>query len=358
MRSSSGRMCVQSESFLVTKVVNVMPAKLLSAIVVILFTVTATAQTRVSPSEPAPSISGSSAQTSVSPNSAAGADAVTLKVRTGASEDPEVKIGSGDLLELSMYGVPEFTSQARVSSQGDLNIPVLGAIHLAGLTAEQAQHFIHDELVKKQLYTDPHISVSIKEYATQGVSVLGEVNKPGVYPRPGPQRLLDVISAAGGTTPKAGNDVAIVHREEPDRPRMVKLSNDPVQSMAANALIMPGDTVIVSKAGIIYVIGEVTKPGGFIMDNDGSLSVMQAVALAGGTSHTAALGGARIIRRNQGSVQEIPVPLQKVLQAKGEDLSMRNGDILFVPNSGWKSAGRRGAEAILQAATGVAIYRP
>jgi polysaccharide export outer membrane protein len=306
-------------------------------------------------------VSLSAAQTPVSPVPASSAEetgnSVTLKTRN-LPEEQEVKIGSGDLLELSMYGVPEFSSQGRVSSSGDLTIPVLGTVRLAGLTAAQAQDHIREELMKKKLYTDPHISVAIKEYATQGVSVMGEVNKPGVYPRMGPQRLLDMISAAGGTTPKAGSEVTVVHRDEPDKPRTLQLSNDPSKALASNAQIMPGDTIIVSRAGIIYVIGEVTKPGGFVMDNDGALSVVQAVALAGGATHTAALGNARLIRRSQGTLQEIPIPLQKILHAKGEDLAMRNGDILFVPNSAWKSASRRGMEAILQTAVGVAIYHP
>ena len=148
--------------------------------------------------------------------------------------------------------------------------------------------------------TAPHVSVAIKEYTTQGVSVLGEVAKPGIYPVMGVRRLFDIVSAAGGLTPRAGRAVTITHRDKPQEPQIISFSQDTAQSPSVNVEIYPGDTVYVSRAGVVYVAGEVSKPGGYVMENNESLSVLQAVALAGGTSHTAKLDSSRLIRKSAG----------------------------------------------------------
>jgi polysaccharide export outer membrane protein len=119
--------------------------------------------------------------------------------------------------------------------------------------------------------------------------------------------------------------------------------------------VLPGDTIVVSKAGIVYVVGDVRLPGGFIMEN-GNITVLKALALAQGTNPTAALNKTRLIRTADGKRQETPLALKQVLSNKAEDLTLRSGDILFVPSSAAKSAARRSIDAIIQTATGVAIY--
>jgi polysaccharide export outer membrane protein len=192
--------------------------------------------------------------------------------------------------------------------------------------------------------------VTIAEYATQGISVLGEVQKPGVYPLLGPRYLHDAISVAGGTSPRAGRTVTITHRDQPATQRTVELAD--------NVSVLPGDTIIVARAGVVYVVGDVAKPGGFLLDNNGHVSVLQALALAGGANKTAALRRAIVIRRSPSGLEELPVPLNRVLSAQAQDAPLQADDILFVPGSATKGAMRRSAEAILQITTGVAIYRP
>ena len=231
-------------------------------------------------------------------------------------------------------------------------------MHVAGLTPEQAQAIITKKLVAGGFFTDPQVSVFAKEYATQGVSVLGEVQKPNVYPLLGSRRLFDVLSVAGGTTPKAGQVITITHRDHPRELRTVLLSNDPAKSAEANVEVFPGDTIVVSKAGIVYVVGDVHKPSGVVMENGTQMTVLQAIAMAEGTNPTAALNAARLIRKTPTGPQEMPLELRKILAAKSPDIHLQAEDIIFVPNSAVKGAGKRGLEAIIQAATGLAIYHP
>jgi polysaccharide export outer membrane protein len=226
---------------------------------------------------------------------------------------------------------------------------------LAGLTTDLAEKLVEQKLLSGGYFNDPHVSIFEKEYQTQGVSVLGEVQKPGIYPMLGSRRLFDVISAAGGTTPKAGNQITITHRDPSQSSQSLTLAGNANDSTSNNPEVLPGDTVVVQKAGIIYVVGDVHMPGGFVMDKP-RLTVLQALAMAQGANPTAKLDGARLIRRTGDQHQELPIALKKILASKAADVELQADDILFVPNSSAKSAMHRGLEAIVQAATGVAIY--
>jgi polysaccharide biosynthesis/export protein len=198
--------------------------------------------------------------------------------------------------------------------------------------------------------------VVIKDFSSQGVSVLGEVTRPGVYPMVGTRRLYDLISQAGGFTPKAGKLVTITHRDQPSVPDKVVMSDDPAKSVESNVEIDPGDTIAVSKAGIVYVVGDVQRPGGFVMENNERMTVLQAVALAQGTNHTAALNAARILRRTTTGPTEVKIPLKQIMAAKASDMELRPDDILFIPGSAAKGALSRGMESVFQIASSMAIF--
>jgi polysaccharide biosynthesis/export protein len=282
--------------------------------------------------------------------------ATTQTVTTGMSAAPDLRISSGDLLEISVYGAPDFDRvPARVSGAGEILLPMIGSVKVDGLTAEEVAKTLHQKLSDGAFYNDPQVTVFVREYATQGVSVLGEVQKPGVYPILGQRKLFDAISIAGGLTPRAGRFVTVTHKGDP-KPVTVRLENDAETSAANNVEIRPGDTIAVSKAGIVYVVGDVRMPGGFIMDN-GTMSVLQALAMAQGANGTAKLDDAKLIRKSGQGQQETPIALKKILSSKAPDMALQPDDILFVPNSASKSIARRSLEAIVQTATGVAIYR-
>ncbi len=272
---------------------------------------------------------------------------------TDLPPQPALRIGLGDLLEVSVYGVPELTQKVRVSSAGDVYLPLVNYVPVVNLTPDEAQAAIEKKLADGGFLRNPHVTVFVSEYVSQSVTLLGEVAKPGTYSIVGDHRLLDVISAAGGSTDKAGKAVTIVHRDHPDNPEVLDVSNAGKGS-PVNPTLEPGDTIIVSKAGVVYVVGEVARPSGFLMEN-GSLTVLKAIALAGGTTHTAALNNAKIIRKTTDGMEETPIPLKKILAAKAPDIPMQPEDVLFVPGSASKSAAARGVEAVLQAATALSI---
>jgi polysaccharide biosynthesis/export protein len=172
----------------------------------------------------------------------------------------------------------------------------------------------------------------------------------------GTHSLLDLMSAAGGVTPSAGKGVTVTHREDPDHPQIVNVATKPGSTSSFNVDIHPGDIIMVSHAGIVYVLGDVGKPGGFLIENSDRLSVLQAVALAQGTNRTASLNNAKLIRKTPGGHEQRVIPLKKILADKGEDEILADGDILYVPTSGPKNA-LRDMEAILPSAASAAIYR-
>jgi len=272
------------------------------------------------------------------------------------SAAPVLVIGGGDLLRVSVLGAAESDQEVRVDPEGNASLNFLGSVHLAGLTAGQAQSLIAKKLEDGGFYTHPEVTVFAKEYATQGVSVLGEVQRPGVYPLLGSRRLFDVLSMAGGTSPKAGRIVSVTRRDNPDSPRSVLLSNDANESAKSNIEIFAGDTVMVSRAGVVYVVGDVSKPSGVVMDNGTDMTVLQALAVAGGSNPTAALNKAKLIRKTPKGPEETPLALKDMLASKAPDVRLQAEDIIFVPNSVAKSATKRTLEAIIQSATGLAIY--
>jgi polysaccharide biosynthesis/export protein len=264
-----------------------------------------------------------------------------------------IAIGPGDLLDLSVFDVPELVLKVRVDVNGCVSLAFLGDLKLAGMTVGNAQRLIARELVARQLVKDPQVSIFIEEFATQGITVYGEVNVPGIYPLMGPHHLYDVISAAGGLTLKSGRTVTVFHAGQSDHPEVVALANinateDPLEH--ANVPIYPGDTIVVSKAGMVYVLGEVNKPGAFLMEDNTSISVLKATALAGGTTKLASLKGSLILRKSLAGATQTRIPLDKIYHGKAQDLQLHAEDIVFVPLSNIRNYGAMGLQGAIQAA--------
>jgi polysaccharide export outer membrane protein len=270
-------------------------------------------------------------------------------------QNANLRLGPGDLLEVTVYNVPELTTRTRVSNAGDLYLPLIDYVHVGGLSAEEAQNVIQKRLADGGFVRDPHVALFVTESLSQTASLFGEVVRPGMYPVYGERRLFDLFSAAGGLTDRAGRAVTVTHRNAPDKPETLRMARNISDNPQDNIEIQPGDTVLVQKADIVYVVGEVAKPSGFLM-SQGSLTVLQAVALAGGATGNAKLDGAKILRKSPEGVSETPIELKKILRAKSPDVAMKSDDILFVPTSQSKVFGKRGLEAAIQAATALTIY--
>lgn len=266
-----------------------------------------------------------------------------------------VTLGPGDLIEVNVYNVPELASKVRVSNSGDVYLPLIDYVHVEGLTQEEAQALIEKRLSDGGFVRNPHVTIFVDEFTSQGVTIIGEVGKPGIYPDIGEHKPYEVVSQAGGFSQNASRKIAILRRNQPD-PVRVTLPRNLADDLSSNVEIMPGDTITVPRAPVIYVVGDVGRPSGLLVDN-GGLTVLQALALAGGTNKTAKLGASRIIRKGPaGGVTETKVEIKKMLEAKIPDIPLQADDILFVPVSGGRVLAGRTFEATMSLATAMAIY--
>jgi len=290
----------------------------------------------------------------------------------------EYRIGTGDLLEITVLEAPELNRSLRVSARGEVSMPPLGTVKVAGLVPQELEAVIR-ELLRRSIMNDPHIAVFVREMESHPVSVTGAVKKPGVFHTSGPKGLLELLSMAEGLSEDAGNTVVVMRGANfpaetasiPERAGTASAASagaatvevdlkDLLNSHDAgyNILVYPGDVVKVNRAGIVYVLGDVKKPGGFLLRNNETVSVLQALALAEGLVPTSAKSQARILRTDEtGQRTEIPLDLAKIMQGKIGDAQLQPKDIVFVPKSGGKSAAFRSAEIILGTVPGALIYR-
>lgn len=307
--------------------------------------------------EPVPSAAQPVPQASGKPVAASPANAAKSEdaSKAGAEQSSEAKLGPGDLIEVNVFNVPELTSKVRVSDAGDVYLPLIDYVHIEGLTQEEAQALIEKRLSDGGYVRSPHVSIFVDEASSQGVTVLGEVQRPGIYPDVGDHKLYEVVSEAGGFTASASRKIAILRKNQAE-PIRIDLPRNLADDTSGNVDVEPGDTITVPRAPIIYVVGDVGRPSGLLVDN-GTLTVLQALALAGGTNHTARLSGARIIRKGPGGeMTETKLEIKKMLEAKIPDVTLHADDIVFVPVSGARVLAGRSFEAAMAAVTAVSIY--
>jgi polysaccharide biosynthesis/export protein len=235
-----------------------------------------------------------------------------------------------------------------------LYLPLIDYVHVDGLTQEEAQTLIEKRLVDGGFVRSPHVTIFVDEAASQGVTVIGEVGKPGIYPDVADHKLYEVISEAGGFTASASHKIAVIRRNQAE-PIRLDLPRNLADDLSGNIDIMPGDTITVPRAPIIYVVGDVGRPSGLLVEN-GVLTVLQALALAGGSNHTAKLGDSRIIRKGPTGMTETKVQIKKMLEAKIPDMQLQADDILFIPVSAGKVAAARTLDVAMTMTTAVGVY--
>ena len=283
-------------------------------------------------------------------------------------------LGPGDQITLVVNGLEDQYNEKvfRIDESGEVTLPLVGRIHASGLTTALLEHDLQARL--SAVLKDPIVVVRISSFGSQPVSVLGAVRNPGIVQLQGRKTLFEVLSLAGGLQPEAGFIVQVSrslnHGEIPasnvrrDLNTQVSIASIRlkdiinVPNISENIEILAGDTISVPKAGVVYVVGSVMKPGGYPMTENESLSALQVVSLAEGLQSTASGSKARIIRTIPGapSRAEIPVNLKRLMAGKGSDVQLRADDILFVPSSVAKKAGFRTIDAIVSAATYSSVY--
>ena len=297
----------------------------------------------------------------------------------------DYRIGANDLLAITVFEAHELSGPVRVSAGGEITLPLIGVVAAGNLTPRELE-LVLQELLRRNFIKDPHVSVQVTEMESHAVSVMGAVNKPGVVQIRGSRSLLEVLAMAEGLAPDAGSTVQVVRKPIPNRKQTqtvmqvadispsVLLRNDgtaaPMEAdflevdlknllesddARHNVLIHPGDMVKVRPAGLVYIVGEVRKPGGFPLKSNEPLTVLQALALSEGLTPAAAKGDALIIRTGQdGQRTKIPVDLGRVLKAQAADITLQEQDIVFVPGSTSKAIARGSADALFRMLT----FRP
>jgi len=266
-------------------------------------------------------------------------------------------LGPGDLLEVTESHTPEIRSVVRVSEVGTVTLVLAGEVHVGGMDERAAAHAIETALIDRGMLLHPQVVVLVTAYAGQDVSVLGEVVRPGVYNYTVHHRLLDLISAASGLSPNAGRLVTITHRDDPGTVIPVEL--DPAgtdNKVDHNPELLAGDTVQVSRSGLVYVVGDVLRPGAFPVDPIRATTVAQALSLAWGPGQNAALTKAVLIREQAEGRTLTTINIKRLLRGLDPDMPIRDRDILFVPDSMAKNLWNRTMESVIQSAAGVSIY--
>jgi polysaccharide export outer membrane protein len=268
-----------------------------------------------------------------------------------------LRLAPGFFLNVSVYDEPEFTTQVRVDEKGDISLPLLGTIHVAGKTIPEAQKEIQDKFRTAQILKDPQVTVNVEQYVSSNVTVLGEVQSPGRIQMLAPHSLLDVIGMAGGETNLAGDTIQVESPSEHGSTfHVYHYARGREENEARNVFVKPGDIVTVKRAGVVYVLGAVNRPGGYVMQEDGALNVAQALSLAMGTTMQAKISGIRVVRHDQnGNITEIPVAYKDIVGGKEKPLELEAQDIVYVPVSKLKSVFTAGSSIVGQ--TGAAtIY--
>lgn len=268
----------------------------------------------------------------------------------------QLKLAPGFLLSLNVLDDPDFVGAFRIDEQGDIAVPVLGTLHVAGETVSEARVNIQKMLLEKKILKDPQVDLSILEYSAPEVTIIGEVATPGKYPLLVPRKLVDVLAIAGGTTITAGNEVQITRGSADTEPVFVHFSKATNPKAVEDVLVYPGDTVQVKRAGIVYVLGAVTRPGGYVMQEEGTLTVLQAISLANGTTLPASTGSVHLLRRNaDGAEVDIALPLNRISHGKTADIQLHATDVLYVPTNKLKATVINGGQ-LLAAMASAAIY--
>ena len=244
-----------------------------------------------------------------------------------------------------MFENPDLSGRYRVDEMGDITVPLIGPVHVAGMTADEAAATIEKLYVEGQILlpANSHATVFISEYATQGITINGEVRTPGVYPALGVHKLNDLIAAAGGITPLAASHVVITHKDDPGNPITVEYNPSALKPIIPDVQIFPGDSILVPRAGVVYVVGNVAKPGAYVLDGRRALTVEEAMALAGGGGHASAMKRVQLVRTlDDGRKEAITIPVNLIYKGQAPDVALRDGDILYVPTSNGQACHRTG----------------
>ena len=274
--------------------------------------------------------------------------------------DAEYRVGPGDILEVAVFEVEELGRSAAIAADGSIRLPLIGSVEVGGKTPQEIETEI-SRLYADGYLRDPQVTVSVVEFRSQPVSVLGSVREPGVYQLLGRRRLSDVLALAGGLSEDVGDSIRISRTGGGGEQREIEVSVSNLLALHPkpedDPFIEPHDSIQIAKAGVVYVLGAVGRPGGFPIKEQEPMTALRAISLAEGAEGVAARKRVRIIRRRDGEEEELPIRLDRILAGKAPDPVLEPNDIVYLPDSKLKKSLSRGSEAVIQMATGLVIWR-
>jgi polysaccharide export outer membrane protein len=270
-------------------------------------------------------------------------------------QQESIRIGPGDEIHINVFDTPELSQDVHVNDHGEITLLMGGEVKLGSLSPALAAAAIEAKLAESKVMRRPKVAVTITQYATQAVSVLGQVNHPGAYKIMTPRPILDVLTEAGGLTDLANRQLTIERRATGDK-LAYYVSNNAGDALDTEVLVYPGDTVIVPRVGVIYVLGDVGRPGAYpLATNDSKMTLMQVIALAGGTNKTAVPAHTRLLQKTEHGYSETTIQLSAVQKGKAPDQFLAPDDIIYVPFSYLRNFAI-GADGLVAAAASAAVY--
>jgi polysaccharide export outer membrane protein len=249
-----------------------------------------------------------------------------------AARDPELQ--PGDLIAIRIFGQTDFAAGVRLNSDGTVLLPLIGTVKLGGLTISQAELYVEHRLIDAGMFRNPQVTVTLTEGQNQVAAVVGEVH--AVVPVVGSRRLLDVLAVAGGLPPTASH-VITISRAGVAEPIVVNLGTDPLRSSLANIPIFAGDTIIISRIGVVYMVGDFKNPGTIPLTQYTPLTLMEATALSGGLQYQGKFNDVRLIRTVGDHRTVVKLDIQRILHGKDPDPVLQANDIVFLPDDAIKS---------------------
>jgi polysaccharide export outer membrane protein len=265
-------------------------------------------------------------------------------------------IGPGDALHIQVYDTPEMEQRARVTDAGEIPVSFLGSVKVANITPGQAADEIERRLIAAGIMLHPQVTVRVDAYATQNASVMGQVMKPGLYEIDTRRKVIEVLALAGGLTDIADRHITIQRHGDPNQKIEYYYSNVAGTALSDDPMVYPGDTVIVPKAAVVYVLGDVLKPGGYTVNtNNSKMTVLQALSLAGSPNHTAAVGKSKLVRKTPTGVEQIDLPVGAMQKGHEPDIALMPDDVVYVPFSFMRNIAVNG-QSILASATSAVVY--
>ena len=265
-------------------------------------------------------------------------------------------IGPGDLVHVQFYDTPELEQHPHVDDAGNAPLLFLGPTPVAGKTPDQAAQLIAALMVSRNFMSHPQVVVSIEQYATQGVTISGEVEHAGNFAIATPRDILDVLALAGGLNAFADRHIVVQRRGASSQRISYFVSNHPEEQLAARLMIHPGDVILVPRVGFVYILGDVGRPGGYpLSNNDTQVTLLQALANAGSPNKTAVLSGIKLMRKSGEGYNEVQIHPHKIESGKEPDPVLLADDVVIVPFSYAKNFILNGT-SIAASLTSAALY--